>query len=489
MNLSVLSQNGKILSLIFLLSFIFGMNTSLLSQCAIGDIEVIPTPCDELGFFDVFLDFEYENTGNEGFTVEGNGVNYGNFEYSALPIVINDLEGDGITFYEFVVRDIQFPDCSNFAELGIIECFGGPCNIWDLIVDDHPCEEGMFNVYIDFEYENVSDTGFALYVNYDLYGTYAYDDLPLESVGPFAGDGTTVYHFYVTDLVYDDCLEDANLGPINCGSGDCVIGDIDVTILPCNEENEFMVLLDFEYANTSDEFTVQGNGVFYGTFLYANLPVEIGPLLGDGVTAYEFGVSDAVYDDCSNFTVIDPVSCEGETAFPNFTTEVISCENEMYELQLNFEVSNGGSQGFKIIGNGQDYGSYDYSQLPLSIGPLPTDGETPYHFIAKDKEFLNFGNWNKLIPFTCESLGMGEPEINHEIVKVYPNPSFGTVTFINLYGQDVSVYIYNSAGAETVSFTLTDQYRLSDLHAGIYYYRVVSEPGIFTAGKLIVTGY
>jgi hypothetical protein len=489
MNLSVLSQNGKILSLIFLLSFIFGINTSLISQCAIGDIEVSPTPCDELGFFDVFLDFEYEDTGNEGFTVEGNGVNYGNFEYSALPILINDLEGDGITFYEFLVRDIQFPDCSNFAELGIIECFGGPCNIWDLIIDDHPCEEGMFSVYIDFEYENVSDSGFALYVNYDLYGTYAYSDLPLESVGPFAGDGTTVYHFYVADLVYDDCLEDANLGPIDCGSGDCVIGDIDVTILPCNEEDEFMVLLNFEYANTSDEFTVQGNGSFYGTFLYANLPVEIGPLLGDGVTVYEFGVSDAVIDDCSNFTAIDPVSCEGETAFTNFTTEVISCENEMYELQLNFEVSNGGSQGFKIIGNGQDYGSYDYSQLPLSIGPLPTDGETPYHFIAKDKEFLNFGNWNKLIPFTCESLGMGEPEVNHEIVQVYPNPSFGTVTFINLYGQDVSVYIYNSAGAETVSFTLTDQHRLSDLHAGIYYYRVVSEPGIFTAGKLIVTGY
>ena len=107
MKLSVHSQNSKILLLIFLLFFIFGMNTSLLSQCAIGDIEVTPTPCDELGFFDVFLDFEYENTGNEGFTVEGNGVNYGNFEYSALPIVINDLEGDGITFYEFVVRDYE----------------------------------------------------------------------------------------------------------------------------------------------------------------------------------------------------------------------------------------------------------------------------------------------------------------------------------------------------------------------------------------------
>ena len=84
---------------------------------------------------------------------------------------------------------------------------------------------------------------------------------------------------------------------------------------------------------------------------------------------------------------------------------------------------------------------------------------------------------------------MDEPEVIHEIVKVYPNPSCGTVTFINLYGQNVSVHIYNSAGAETASFTFTDHHRLSDLHAGIYYYRVVSDVGIFTAGKLIVTEY
>ena len=208
MNLSVRSQNGKILSLTFLLFFIFGINTSLISQCVIGDIEVSPSPCDELGFFDVFLDFDYEDTGNEGFTAEGNGVTYGNFEYSALPIVINDLEGDGITFYEFVVRDIQFPDCSNFAELGIIECFGGLCNIWDLIIDDHPCENGMFSVYIDFEYENVSDTGFALYVNYDLYGTYTYADLKsyLIDIEGFTGYKENEFVFIWTDKTQVDLI-------------------------------------------------------------------------------------------------------------------------------------------------------------------------------------------------------------------------------------------------------------------------------------------
>ena len=485
MNLSTLIKKGQFLAVSILLAFNFGLSSGTMAQCAIGAVEAMPTPCNELGFFDVFLDFEYENTGTDGFTVKGNGITYGTFEYSDLPIVIYGLEGDGITFYEFEVRDIQFPDCSNFAELGIIECVGGPCNIWDLVIDDHPCVAGMFNVLIDFEYENVSDSGFALYVNYDLYGTYAYAELPLESIGPFAGDGTTVYHFYVADLEYEDCLEDANLGPIECDTLDCLIGEIDVTILPCDDNDEFMVLLDFDHVNTSTLFGVQGNGFFYGTFEYSDLPIELGPLQGDGTTVYEFLVTD-VYYSCSNDTHIDPVICDSLTEFLNFTTQVVSCSDEMYELQMDFDVINGGNQGFMIIGNGEDYGSYDYDQLPVSIGPLSTDGQTPYHFIAKDKENQHYGNWDKLIPFTCENLGVSEPW-SGDIINVYPNPSYGSVIFENFSERPVSVYLYNSNGAEVALFNMTDAYQVNELEAGMYYYQILSEGKVVISGKLVVT--
>jgi len=672
-----LIKKSWFLAVFFLLSISLGLSSASFAQCEIGEIEATPTPCDSMGFFNLVMNFEYTNVGTDGFTVEGNGMIYGTYEYTDLPIIIYDLEGDGITFYEFVVRDAQTPDCNNFIEFGTFDCDGGDCliwnvdvfpqpcdggffyvqlgfwyentgdqgfrvqgngnnygnfeyddlpitigplegdgiteyefvvidneiedcsdwsaidpvecpgtgdcDIWDLVIDDHPCDSGMFNVYLDFEYENVGDSGFALYVNYDLFGYYFYEelplenigpflgdgstvyhflvvdqtfencaedlnfgpiecdsigdchiwdlviddhpcdggmynvlldfeyenvseegfalyvnydlldeysyaDLPLESIGPFEGDGSTVYHFMVVDLSFDECAEDANFGPIECDSiGDCEIGDINVTILPCNEIDEFNVLLDFVHVNTGDEFTVQGNGMMYGTYLYTDLPVEIGPLMGDGTTIYEFAVIDVLYNDCAEDTYIDPVSCDSLTEFINYKTEVISCNEDNYELKMEFEVLNGGSQGFNILGNGEDYGSYSYDQLPVTIGPLSTDGLTAYHFIAKDKESPQYGNWDKLIPFTCESLGLDEPSNLQETVIVYPNPSYGSLVFENLNDEVLTVHLYNSAGATTSTFILENTYQIDGIAAGIYYYRIVGNKGVLSSGKIIVT--
>ena len=573
-----------IVFLIFLLILNSGLFTTARAQCEIGTIEATATPCDELGNFNVIISFEYANVGIQGFTIQGNGATYGDFEYADLPVTIYSLPGDGTTFYEFVVRDIEFPDCHNFIDFGTVDCgMGNECNIWDLVVDDHPCVGEHFYCYVNFLYENVSDTGFALYINGDLYGNFSYEDLPLQEVGPLVGDGSTVYHFLVRDLVHETCAEDLNFGPINCGTGgdcniwdvyadvlpcnesggfhvalnfefintgesgfrvqgngnnygsfnyndvpvtigplegdgvtvyefvvidnefgdchdfttidpvncnpgggDCEIGPIDVTVLPCNEQNEFYVLLDFDYANTSDGFTVQGNGAFYGNFLYASLPVEIGPLQGDDVTIYEFGVHDAVHEACGNATSIDPVSCEGETALLNFTTQVVSCQDEMYLLKINFEAVNQGSEGFILEGNGEEYGSFTYDQLPVEIGPLPTDGSTPYYFVAKDQEHPLFGNWDKLVPFTCEILNLPENNLEEDI-KVYPNPSSGSVTIEIPERDDVAIFIYNSRGSLLRIFSTRGTYQMDNLHSGIYYYTIRDTEGNTVTGKLIVS--
>jgi len=771
MKLSTLKPAGGIIILSFLFLLNFGTSNTISAQCEIGAIEATPTPCDSLGFFDLIINFEYANVGTMGFTVEGLGGIWGTFQYANLPVILYDLEGDGTTFYEFVIRDVEFPDCSNSVEIGIIDCDGGPCSIWnvdvfpqdceegyfyvhlgfwyenvgtegfrvqgngndygdfefddlpiligplegdgvteyefvvidneyedcsdwgaidpvdcpggecdiwDLVVDDHPCDSnGMFYVYVNFEYENVGNDGFALYINYDLYDNYSYDDLPLLEVGPLLGDGSTVYHFLVTDIANEDCAEDLNFGPIECGAGgdcniwdvyadvmpcnedgyfhvaldfeyvnvgndgfnvhgngvnygnfnydsipviigpllgdgtteyefgvvdiqyeecgdwtaidpvdcgtggdcsiwdvyadvmpcnemgyfhvaldfeyvnvgndgfnvhgngvnygnfnydsipviigpllgdgtteyefgvvdiqleecgdwtaidpvdcgiggNCEIGELETTILPCNANNEFYVLLDFDYSNTSDGFSVVGNGASWGNFLYANLPVEIGPLEANGTSVYEFLVQDNVYNDCEEDTYIDPVNCDSTTQLMNFTTQVVSCNNEMYELQLDFDVINGGDQGFMITGNGEDYGSYDYSQLPVTIGPLATDGSTPYHFIAKDKGNQDYGNWDRLIPFTCESLGLAE-ELVEAPLSVFPNPSSGTVNFETSNDNELWVSIYNSAGSELHSFPFIKTYTVNGLKSGIYYYKIIDKNGKHTSGKLIVT--
>ncbi|MCB9284201.1 MAG: T9SS type A sorting domain-containing protein [Lewinellaceae bacterium] len=537
--------------------------------CHIYDLVVETTACEN-GSFYAILNFQYENVSNEGFTVQGNGVNYGNFNYSEVPLTLGPLAGDGTTPYEFVVTDLVHPDCSDFVDLGTIDCTPEPCNIYDLTVETTPCENGQFYAILNFQYQNVGNQGFKVQGNGVLYGTFEYADLPV-TIGPLAGDGTTVYEFSVRDVAHPDCHDVTFTGPVDCGAGPCeiydlvvetgecngdgayslfinfqvdnpgndhfevfyngqnigyfLLADLPVTIenfsdngeqvvhltfcindmpdcckvaefpspcpgSPCNiydltaettpcENGQFYVILNFQYENVGGEgFKVVGNGNNYGVFEYGNLPITLGPFLGDGTTVYEFGVSDVLHPDCHDAIAIDPVDCGGSPCeiydlvvepgecngdgaynlFINFqvdnpgndffevyygtenlgffaladlpitienfsdngeevvhikvcindmpncckvaeflspcpsagcniydlTAETTPCENGQFYVILNFQYENVGNQGFKVQGNGNMYGTFDYSQVPVTIGPLVGDGTTVYEFAVKD---------------------------------------------------------------------------------------------------------
>ncbi|MEP6794548.1 MAG: hypothetical protein ABJB16_09505, partial [Saprospiraceae bacterium] len=68
----------------------------------------------------------------------------------------------------------------------------------------------------------------------------------------------------------------------------CQITQVTATPLPCNALT-FMVSVNLQVTNpTSPGFTLAGNGVIYGTWLYSDLPVNVGPFLGDPMSSYEF---------------------------------------------------------------------------------------------------------------------------------------------------------------------------------------------------------
>jgi len=484
--LKTMKELNLLLTFIFAIMISVSVNAEngiqIAQPCEIGEILIEVEPCDESGNFEVVLTFEYANIGAEGFRVQGNGNNYGNFEYESLPISIGPLEGDGITEYEFVVIDNEIEDCSNWTAIDPVDCNSGECDIFDLVVDDHPCDGEHFNVYLNFEYENVSGEGFSLFVNDDLFESYSYDDLPLESIGPFLGDGVTVYVFEVFDQVHDNCFDIKEFGPIDCGSGgECDIWDVVATVLPCDENGFFMVMIDFEYENVSEAgFSLLGNGNNYGDFLYENLPVEIGPLEGDGSTIYEFLARDIQFEDCSDWTEIDPVNCETAPQMTNLETEVTACLDNYYQLTINFDYDNEGEEGFIVTGNDKEYGEFQYDELPVIISHLWTDGVTPYHFIVKDKANMTYGNWNQLIPFTCENLGIKDD--TEEEVLVYPNPFVDAVS-IRYQIPDIRYLIcdlFSISGIRIERLIVTQEIvgeneieiELNHLPAGIYFVRL-----------------
>ncbi len=94
-------------------------------ECRIGELTATATPCEQ-GQYYVQLDFQHQHTGSQGFTVRGNGVQYGTFSYAELPILLGPFPATGTNpaALEFEVRDVQRPDCRAAVALTPPPCNG-----------------------------------------------------------------------------------------------------------------------------------------------------------------------------------------------------------------------------------------------------------------------------------------------------------------------------------------------------------------------------
>ena len=507
-------------------------------DCEIGEILLDFTECNDAGEFFVWIDFDYVNVGNDGFSVHGNGHNYGSFAYGDLPVQIGPFIGNVNNVYELVVKDNDFPDCSSFVVFDAIDCgISGNCEIWDLIVEAHDCNDnGQFMVDLDFNFANVGNDGFIVKVNGDVIGSFSYDSLYL-TLGPF--EDNTTYHFVVLDNQFNDCGAEFDLEAFNC-DGDCEIGEILLDFTECNDAGEFFVWIDFDYANVgNDGFSVHGNGHNYGSFAYGDLPVQIGPFIGNVNNVYELVVKDNDFPDCSSFVVFDAIDCNGDQCtlwdlevttlectsdstynikinfaynnvnndffevwagatylgfypfsslpltindFPasgnNFdyinicvndmpdccissefeapdcintgqcsifdiSIDALECnDNGFFDILVNFQFNNVGNDGFSIVGNGINYGSFSYDSLPVQIGSFQGDGISSYEIIIKDNQFPECNEEYLLEPMLCDDGGTSPiltPFINivdEEFIHVEVDPHFGGLSEIKILGID-----------------------------------------------------
>jgi len=273
----------------------------------------------------------------------------------------------------------------------------------------------------------------------------------------------------------------------NDSTGNRNFWNFEATVLPCNDENEFEVLLNFEYENVGKEgFAIKGNGNNYGTYEYDGLPIVLGPFLADGVTKYEFEARDNQFEVCYDWMVINPFICDTSVQMSGMNMEIEECVGQSYYLLLDFDVLNAGDKGFTISGNGMESQTYDYDELPAQIGPLNNDEVSSYYFIINHNSEGNYGDWKRFIPFTCVSLGFEEKLTIRDYLNIYPNPSRGLIHFKNNGASIMKIEIYDLTGNRIDHFDLNHQ----SVHAvilaepGLYFYRandgISSVSGKFT---------
>jgi hypothetical protein len=351
-------------------------NCNPASDCHISDVFAEAHPCAN-GQFLLDVEFNSQNTGSQGFVIRANDQIFGPFAYGESFYTVGPLNAGVI--YEIVVRDVEDETCKGVYVFGPVNC-GGDCDIHDLTAEVSDCNgDGQFFVTIDFQHENTGGDGFKIYGNGNVYGYFSYDDLPV-IIGPLTSDNAQL-EFGAADVNHPNCHDFAVVQVPDCnggGTGDCHISELVADVHPCLPNGTFYVTLNFQYENTSGYFKVKGNGVTYGVYSYDDLPLEIGPLVGNGITPYEFVVMDIHNDDCKDDISIGTIDC-GSTSdceVHDLIVDPSECNpDDSYNLWVWFQVDNPGNNFYDVYHNGDLVGYYPLTHVPVTLLHLFANNE------------------------------------------------------------------------------------------------------------------
>ncbi len=357
---------------------LLGAASVLANACGIDSLTVTVDHCQDTSFY-AYISFDVGDGAAEGFEIAGNGEEYGVFSYDKLPIKLGPLSADGITHYEFVVRDRSDSTCRVVYDLGEVTCKQS-CEITELVVRPDTCrEDGQYDVEIDFSHSGF--THFDLYYNFEPIGYYHTSELPLTIQG-ITPSGAKKEAFKVCANDHGDCCKIMEVAMPSCESS--CLQEVKIDVEYCDSSG-LGIILDVEReGELADSFSVKGNGNYYGLFAYRDLPIKIGEISKE-LLLYEFVVTDKLDDHCSSVAILQ-APCEASCNMDKLRAEVTSCEEGLFDAMIDFKPGQMQSDSFKVKGNGTYYGIYSYHDLPIRLEDLKANHEIFYEFVVVDAE-------------------------------------------------------------------------------------------------------
>ncbi|MFK7979126.1 MAG: T9SS type A sorting domain-containing protein, partial [Saprospiraceae bacterium] len=492
------------------------------SDCRVTFVQAEASECKPNNLHDVLIDFEHEALTGEYFELSLGGAFFDTFRLTELPLTIPDIDlQEGSNLVEICVYQSSSPlttdviSCCVQAEIQIPTCPNDFCPIYNFQKENVNCnEDGTYNIEFSFNSDSIDLNLVNVLVGEERYG---FDRLPsghfqIKNVpAPLGPNRLTIC--YKDDFI--DCCISIDFYALDCNDiGNCQFFFVGAEARPCDSSGYAWVDLTFNIENpSSNQFEIIGNDGSYGIFEYGQGNYTIGPVQGDGITAYEFMVQDIENPTCQGFTSIPPFVCQplnndcqidslsidvsdcaldgtvdirvlfdtelgndsgfnvfideryietygyhqipfvlnkinlpagnhqlsicpndmadccitqeifipecGTCAITNVTAIASDCENEDYFfVDLQFELTNPSANRFRVVGNNQLYGIFDYGQANYRLGPLTGDGATMYEFIVQDLENAS-----------CASFAELERTINCEQGFVWPgDANFDNIT-------------------------------------------------------------
>lgn len=339
--------------------------------CTIYDLRVLVAECsDSLQQFDVRINFRHNLT-SDSFQIGGNVTNYGRFAYKDLPVRLSNLEMNSLKDYEFLVVDLQDAFCFSAYELGVVDSCTYDCKLEAKLTGTPECSDSIFYQEIALDARNYGFKGFV--IESDDYQDTIRDGRFNFRAGPFRSLCENEKILKIRDSENSGCLTELILeAPICCEPRQCLISGLQISE---NCENNdllgFDLFLDY-FESVSDSFRLETNGIYQGTFAYAELPLRF--------TQIQFGLPEVrftLYDTANTMCRLDTqyvFRCYPESTCKISDVNILSesCTDEW--IQVSFSLINiNGTTGFDVYANGLaldnfTYGNEEYQlNLPKSF--------------------------------------------------------------------------------------------------------------------------
>jgi len=374
--------------------------------CSISNLQVAENDCVD-GLFSLELEFDFENVSQEGFSISVNSVDQAEvFEYDDFPITFGAWNGASGQLHVLVFDALNPAGCQASTTIEVEPC--ATCSLSNLAVQQSPCELGSYSLNVNFDFENVGDNGFEVFLEGSSQGTFDYSDLPID-IGDYNFEGVgsiEIVDLELGDIDSAECILTDFFVATACAAPICEISSITLIDQDCVADyREYELDLEFN-ESVSDSFDVFVHGLLtpFDRFAYSELPVTVNDQ-GIFITSaddYELAVADKENSGCSASTSIDPIFCASDCVIGNIDISALDdCEADgTFSILLESEFAFDELGSFFFTVNGGESTVYSYGQLPLTIDGFIGNGETA--FLVELEELENdCNNPQVLNPVLC----------------------------------------------------------------------------------------
>ncbi|HKK75013.1 MAG TPA: T9SS type A sorting domain-containing protein [Saprospiraceae bacterium] len=372
----------------------FEVAIDCIPECHIKNVEVFDIECLPSGAYSFSLEITGENTEDGIYLLKTRNGYEAKFRLEG-----NKARIDQVPLPE-TATGVEFIKLCKLREGTTTDELTGCCYEFEFRVDCRQ-ECGLTNLRL-FDFDCHTDSTYSVSLKVEasdyLYGEILYlktasgfefrfeyqgEAVRLEGIPKLDNQGQDQIKICAPN--YPDCCLESRF-EIDCTAEECKIGELYAKTTPCEADGSFFIQLDFRHENTSEGFEVYVNNRPLGGYRYADLPIEVGPIMPDPSTTgrYEVKVKDWERD-CFASTEVE--ACTGPVGCSFASVELIStgCQDGFFEVIAEIELANKKEGEFLVFVEGELFGPYRYSQdQRIGLGPFRGDGRTSYDFLFVD---------------------------------------------------------------------------------------------------------